>query len=224
MFWLIVGLDVYCDVGVVWFVLLNMLVYCELLLVMNGVVYGIFFVFVLIVGLGDIVLCESLIDYGVIGFVNVFGFMLKGFEMDEYGICFEYFEEMCDGEWISVFVCMLIFNNLIVLMMIELWWCLIVCIVMCYGVYVIEDDVYGLLFEKMGMLIVSLILEFGFYCMSMMKLVLIGLCIGYFVMLWWFVLCVESVLCVSSWMVMLLIVEIVMCWIVDGIVWWFVEL
>lgn len=43
-------------------------------------------------------LCENLTDHGVIGSAQVFGFTLKGLDIDECGIQPDHFEDMCaDG-------------------------------------------------------------------------------------------------------------------------------
>lgn len=77
-----------------------------------------------------------------------------------------------------------------------------------YGVYVIEDDVYGALPASTGTPIASLIPDLGFYCTSMTKSVLTGLRTGYPAMPRPLALRVESVLRVSSRMAASPIAEI----------------
>lgn len=135
--------------------------------------------------------------------------------MDEHGIRPEHFEEMCDGERISALVCTPTLNNPTVSLMTDSRRRSIARIATRYGVYVIEDDVYGPLLEKTGTPIASLIPELGFYCTSMTKSVLTGLRTGYLAMPRRLALRVESVLRVSSWMATSPIAEIATRWIVD---------
>jgi DNA-binding transcriptional MocR family regulator len=212
----IAGLDAHREAGAAWLASLNMPVHPESLLITNGAAHGIFLALASIVGPGDTVLCENLTDHGVIGSANVLGFTLKGLEMDEHGIRPEHFEEMCDGERISALVCTPTLNNPTVSMMSDSRRRSIARIAARYGVYVIEDDVYGALPEKTGTPIASLIPELGFYCTSMTKSVLTGLRTGYLAMPRRLALRVESVLRVSSWMATSPIAEIATRWIADG--------
>ncbi|MBU9584032.1 PLP-dependent aminotransferase family protein [Burkholderia multivorans] len=212
----IAGLDAHREAGAAWLASLNMPVHPESLLITNGAAHGIFLALASIVGPGDTVLCESLTDHGVIGSANVLGFTLKGLEMDEHGIRPEHFEEMCDGERISALVCTPTLNNPTVSMMSDSRRRSIARIAARYGVYVIEDDVYGALPAKTATPIASMIPELGFYCTSMTKSVLTGLRTGYLAMPRRLALRVESVLRVSSWMATSPIAEIATRWIVDG--------
>jgi len=184
--------------------------------VTNGAAHGIFLALASFVGPGDTVLCESLTDHGVIGSANVLGFTLKGLEIDEYGIRPEHFEEMCDCERISALVCTPTLNNPTVALMPDSRRRAIARIAERYGVYVIEDDVYGALPAKTQTPISSLIPELSFYCTSMTKSVLTGLRIGYLTMPRRLALRAESVLRVSSWMATSPMAEIATRWIMDG--------
>ncbi|GBH27548.1 MocR-like ectoine utilization transcription factor EhuR [Burkholderia vietnamiensis] len=212
----IAGLAAHREAGVAWLASLNLAVDRESLLITNGAAHGIFLALASIVGPGDTVLCESLTDHGVIGSANVLGFTLKGLEIDEHGIRPEHFEEMCDGERISALVCTPTLNNPTVSVMPDSRRKSIARIASRYGVYVIEDDVYGPLPARTATPIASLIPELGFYCTSMTKSVLTGLRTGYLAMPRRLALRVESVLRVSSWMATSPIAEIASRWIGDG--------
>ncbi|SDE29030.1 MocR-like ectoine utilization transcription factor EhuR [Paraburkholderia lycopersici] len=212
----IAGFEHHRQAGAAWLASLNMPATPESLLITNGAAHGIFLALASTVGPGDTVLCESLTDHGVIGSANVLGFTLKGLEIDEYGIRPEHFEEMCDSERVSALVCTPTFNNPTMSVMPDSRRRAIARIAERYGVYVIEDDVYGALPAKSHMPIASLIPELAFYCTSMTKSVLTGLRTGYLAMPRRLALRVESVLRVSSWMATSPIAEIATRWIMDG--------
>ncbi|SAL19270.1 GntR family transcriptional regulator [Caballeronia udeis] len=212
----IAGFEHHRQAGAAWLATLNMPANPETLLVTNGAAHGIFLALASFVGPGDTVLCESLTDHGVIGSANVLGFTLKGLEIDEYGIRPEHFEEMCDSERISALVCTPTLNNPTVALMPDSRRRAIARIAERYGVYVIEDDVYGALPAKAQTPIASLIPELSFYCTSMTKSVLTGLRTGYLTMPRRLALRAESVLRVSSWMATSPVAEVATRWIMDG--------
>ncbi|QIE25742.1 Histidinol-phosphate aminotransferase (plasmid) [Caballeronia sp. SBC1] len=212
----IAGFEHHRQAGAAWLATLGMPANPETLLVTNGAAHGIFLALASFVGPGDTVLCESLTDHGVIGSANVLGFTLKGLEIDEYGIRPEHFEEMCDSERISALVCTPTLNNPTVALMPDSRRRAIARIAERYGVYVIEDDVYGALPAKTQTPIASLIPELSFYCTSMTKSVLTGLRTGYLTMPRRLALRAESVLRVSSWMATSPVAEVATRWIMDG--------
>lgn len=219
----IAGFEHHRQAGAAWLASLGMPASPDTLLVTNGAAHGLFLALASLVGPGDTVLCESLTDHGVIGSANVLGFTLKGLEIDEYGIHPEHFEEMCDSERITALVCTPTLNNPTVALMPDSRRRAIAKIAERYGVYVIEDDVYGPLVGSGGHAggkpatpISSLIPELSFYCTSMTKSVLTGLRIGYLTMPHRLALRAESVLRVSSWMATSPMAEVATRWIVDG--------
>ena len=214
----IAGFEHHRQAAVSWLQTLRMPATLDTLLVTNGAAHAIFLALASLVGPGDTVLCESLTDHGVIGSANVLGFTLKGLEIDEYGIRPEHFEEMCDSERITALVCTPTLNNPTVSLMPESRRRAIARIAERYGVYVIEDDVYGPLLQTPMPPISSLIPELAFYCTSMTKSVLSGLRVGYLAMPRRLALRAESVLRVSSWMATPTMAEVATRWIFDGTV------
>ncbi|WP_027796340.1 MocR-like ectoine utilization transcription factor EhuR [Paraburkholderia acidipaludis] len=212
----IAGFEHHRQAGAAWLGSLNMPASPETLLVTNGAAQGIFLALASTVGPGDTVLCESLTDHGVIGLANVLGFTLKGLEIDEHGIRPEHFEEMCDSERVSALVCTPTFNNPTMSVMPDSRRRAIARIAQRYGVYVIEDDVYGALPAQTCTPIASLIPELAFYCTSMTKSVLTGLRTGYLAVPRRLALRAESVLRVTSWMATSPVAEIAARWITDG--------
>ncbi|WP_205962418.1 PLP-dependent aminotransferase family protein [Paraburkholderia phosphatilytica] len=212
----IAGFEHHRQAAIAWLATLGMPASDDTLLVTNGAAHAIFLALASLVGPGDTVLCESLTDHGVIGLANVLGFTLKGLEIDEYGIHPEHFEEMCDSERVTALVCTPTLNNPTVALMPDSRRRAIARIAERYGVYVIEDDVYGPLPATRPAPIASLIPELAFYCTSMTKSVLAGLRIGYMTMPRRLALRAESVLRVSCWMATSPMAEIATRWINDG--------
>lgn len=212
----IAGFEHHRRAAVDWLARLGMPASADTLLVTNGAAHGIFLALASLVRPGDTVVCESLTDHGVIGSANVLGFTLKGLEIDEFGIHPEHFEELCDSERVTALVCTPTLNNPTVALMPESRRRAIARIAERYGVYVIEDDVYGPLPAKPLPPISSMIPELSFYCTSMTKSVLAGLRIGYLTTPRRLALRTESTLRVSSWMATSPMAEIATRWIDDG--------
>lgn len=163
-------------------------------------------------------LCEGLTDHGAIGSSQVLGFTLKGLEMDRYGLNPEHFEDMCSNERITALVCTPNLNNPTSALMPDERRREIAEIARRYGVYIIEDDVYGPLLagQQATRPLSHYAPELSFYCTSMTKSVLTGLRIGYLVMPKRLALRTESILRVNSWMAPSLLGEIATRWIDSG--------
>ena len=85
-----------------------------------------------------------------------------------------------------------------------------------YGVYVVEDDVYGPLLPHRPPPISSHLPELGLYCTSFTKSVLCGLRTGYLSVPRRLALRADSILRVNSWMGTPLLAEVASRWIADG--------
>ncbi|MBC8641641.1 PLP-dependent aminotransferase family protein [Caballeronia sp. EK] len=212
----IAGADHHRQAGAQWLATLNMPTNPESLIVTNGATQAIFLALASTVGPGDTVLSENVTDHGVIGLSNLLGFTLKGLETDEYGIRPEHFEEVCASERVTAIVCTPTFNNPTVSLMPYLRRASIARIAAKHGVFVIEDDAYGALFEASSTPITSLVPDLGFYCTSLAKSVMSGLRVGYLVTPRRYALRVESVLRVSTWMTAPPVAEVATRWINDG--------
>lgn len=214
----IAGFESHRDAGVRWLSRLGLDVTRDDLLLTNGAAHGIFLALASLAGPDDVVLCEGLSDHGVIGSSQVLGFTLKGLEMDEHGIDPEHFEDMCGNERITALVCTPNLNNPTSCLMPDARRREIAEIARRYGVYVIEDDVYGPLLagQQRARPISHYLPELSFYCTSMTKSVLAGLRIGYLAMPKRLALRTESILRVNSWMATPLLGEIAARWINGG--------
>ncbi|TAL86864.1 MAG: PLP-dependent aminotransferase family protein [Candidimonas sp.] len=188
----------------------------DTVLITNGASHAVFLALATLVGSDDTVLCESLTDHGVIGAAHVLGFTLKGLDIDEFGIRPDHFEDICANERISALVCIPNLHNPTGIVMPEKRRRSIARIAERYGVYVIEDDVYAPLLEKRPPPISSFVPDLGFYCTSFTKSVMTGLRAGYLSVPTRFVLRVNGILRVNSWMATPLLAEIATRWVEDG--------
>lgn len=188
----------------------------DTLLITNGASHAVFLALATLVGSDDTVVCENLTDHGVIGAAHVLGFTLKGLDIDEFGIRPDHFEDLCANEKITALVCTPNLHNPTGAIMPEKRRQTIAHIAQRYGVYVIEDDVYGPLLEKRNTPISSLVPELGFYCTSFTKSVMAGLRTGYLSTPSRFALRVNGILRVNSWMATPLLAEVATRWIEDG--------
>lgn len=212
----IAGFEYHRAAAAAWFETLGLKTSLDRLLITNGASHGIFLALASLVSPGDVVLCENLTDHGVIGSAQVLGFTLKGLDIDEFGIQPEHFEDMCANERITALVCTPNLNNPTVALMPDSRRKAIARIAERYGVYVIEDDVYGPLLAQRSPPISSYLPDLAFYCTSFTKSVLCGLRTGYLSVPRRLALRVDSILRVNSWMATPLLAEIATRWISDG--------
>lgn len=212
----IAGLEYHRAAAVEWLSRLGMPAAVDNVLITNGAAHALFIALATLVSPGDVVLSESLTDHGVIGSAQVLGFTLKGLDIDEHGIQPDHFEDMCANERIRALVCTPNLNNPTVAWMPESRRRAIARIAEKYGVFVIEDDVYGPLIRARRTPVASLLPELGFYCTSHTKSLLCGLRTGYLAVPRRLALRVDSILRVSSWMATPLLAEVATRWIADG--------
>ena len=212
----IAGFEYHRAAGVEWMASLGRDATVETTLITNGTSHAIFLALASLVSPGDVVLSENITDHGVIGTAQVLGFTLKGLDTDEYGIQPDHFEDMCANERVTALVTTPNLNNPTSSVMPDARRRAIARIADRYGVYVIEDDVFGPLVSKRVQPITNHVPELGFYCTSFTKSVLTGLRTGYLSMPRRMALRVESILRVNCWMATPLLAEVATRWIADG--------
>ncbi|MCY1265086.1 Histidinol-phosphate aminotransferase [compost metagenome] len=213
----VAGFESHREAAVQWLAGLGLNVERDDLLITNGAAHGIFLALASLAGPDDVVLCEQLSDHGVIGNSQVLGFTLKGVDIDSEGIDPEHFEDLCANERITALVCTPNLNNPTSALMPDTRRREIAEIARRYGVYIIEDDVYGpLLDDRRAPPISHYAPELSFYCTSFTKSVLTGLRIGYLAMPRRLALRTESILRVNSWMATPLLAEVACRWIHNG--------
>lgn len=212
----IAGFEHHRAAGVEWLAGLGITSSIESLLITNGASHAQFLALASLVTPGDTVVTDSLTDHGVIGSAQVLGFTLKGLDSDEYGIQPDHFEDMCANGRITALVCTPNLNNPTSALMPDSRRRAIARIADRYGVYVIEDDIFGALLPQRHAPITSHLPELGFYLTSFTKSVMTGLRTGYLRMPRRLTLRVESILRVNSWMATPLLAEVATRWVADG--------
>ncbi|SEE24316.1 PLP-dependent aminotransferase family protein [Pseudomonas migulae] len=187
------------------------------ILITNGAAQGLFLALASLASINDVVLSEGVTDHGIIGISQVLGFTLKGLETDQHGIDPEHFEYMCSNERVTALICTPNFNNPTTTLMPDSRRREIAKIARHFGVWVIEDDVFGpLVGEHHTPPISHYLPELSFYCTSMTKSVLTGLRIGYLVMPKKLASRTKSILRVNGLMGTPIMAEIASRWISDG--------
>jgi DNA-binding transcriptional MocR family regulator len=212
----IAGLERHRHAGVEWLSCLGVSATPDRLLITNGASHALFLALAAVTGSDDLVLCERLTDHGVIGAAQALGFQLKGLDIDRHGIQPEHFEDMCASGHVKALVCTPNLNNPTSSVMPDSRRRAIAKIAQKYGVYVVEDDVYGPLIQDRIAPISSHIPDLAFYCTSFTKSVLTGLRTGYVCVPKRMALRVDSILRVNSWMGTPLLAEVATRWIENG--------
>lgn len=214
----IAGFEHHREIGAQWLAGLGLTVEPRDLLLTNGTSQAIFLALASLAGPDDLVLCESCTDHGVIGTAQVLGFKLQGVDADRHGLDPEHFEDLCGNERVTALVCTPNLNNPTSSLMPDARRREIAEIARRYGVFVIEDDVYGPLLgdTRLAPPISHYLPELSFYCTSLTKSVLTGLRLGYLAMPRRLALRTESIFRVNSWMAAPLLGEIATRWIERG--------
>ena len=214
----IAGFEHHRESGAKWLAGLGLTIKPRDLLLTNGASQAVFLALASLARPDDLVLCENCTDHGVIGTAQVLGFKLHGVQADRQGLDPEHFEDICANERVTALVCTPNLNNPTSSLMPDARRQEIAEIARRYGVYVIEDDVYGPLLgdHRPAPPISHYLPELSFYCTSLTKSVLTGLRLGYLVMPRRLALRTESMLRVNSWMAAPLLGEIATRWIDSG--------
>lgn len=212
----IAGFEHHRAVGINWVGRAGVSATLDTLMISNGASHSIFLALAAIAGPGDTVLCGKLSDHSVIGAAHVLGFNLKGLDIDEYGIVPDHLEDICANEKITAVVCIPTMHNPTGAIMPESRRKAIARIAEKYGVFIIEDDVYGPLLAKQPLAISHYAPEISFYCTSFTKSVMTGLRTGYINVPTRFILRINGILRINCWMASPLIAEVASRWVEDG--------
>lgn len=212
----IAGFEHHRAVGISWISKMGVSATLDTIMITNGASHAIFLALAALAGSGDTVVCGKLTDHSVIGAAHVLGFNLKGLDIDEYGIRPDHFEDLCANEKITAIVCIPNMHNPTGAIMPESRRKAIARIAQKYGVYIIEDDVYGHLLDKPHPAISHYAPDISFYCTSFVKSVMTGLRTGYINVPTRFILRINGILRVNSWMGTPLLAEVATRWVEDG--------
>ncbi len=212
----IAGLDEPRTIGANWLKRFGLDVEPERLIITSGASQGIFLALATVVQNGDVVLTEGLTDHGVIGCAHILGFALRGLPTDRHGILPDAFERACREHSVRALVCTPTFSNPTMHLADAERRTAIADIARRYGVFVIEDDVFGALLDEPLPSVAGMIPDLGFYCTSFTKAIASGLRTGYLVVPSRLTIRTGSVLRVTGWMSPALLAEMAARWIVEG--------
>jgi DNA-binding transcriptional MocR family regulator len=186
------------------------------ILITDGASQAVFVALATVARASDVVATAALTDHGAIAAAHLLGCNVKGLPTDEFGIIGECFEQLCKVNPIKALIVTPNLNNPTVSLMPMERRVEISRIAQMYGVFIIEDDVYGPLVDGAPPPISALAPELGLYCTSFTKSVMTGLRTGYLAVPRKLFLRAESVLRVATWMATPLVAEIGCRWVLDG--------
>lgn len=213
----IAGFETHREAARQWLVTLGKCSNLDEIIITNGAAHAIFLALTCLASTNDIVLSEGVTDYGIIGASQILGFNLRGLETDRYGISPEHFEYICTNERVTALVCTPNISNPTVSCMLEERRREIASIARRFGVWIIENDVFGpLVSENRVPPISHYIPELSVYCTSMTKSVLTGMRTGYLAAPKRLIPKLKSILSVTGWMGTPLLDEVASRWIMNG--------
>lgn len=212
----IAGFEPHRQIALSWLADLGVTSQLDRVFMTNGGAHGVFVALAAVASAEDVVLTERLTDHGVIGAANVLGLDLRGVDMDDHGLQPDHFEELCAHERVSALVLTPNGNNPTMAVLPQTRRRAIARIAQQYGVYVIEDDVYGPLMQPRAAPIAHWAPDYCFYVSGFSKSVMTGLRVGVLSAPRRMATRVDSLLRVSTWMAAPLMAEIAMRWVADG--------
>lgn len=182
----------------------------------NGAQQGVFLSFMTVARPGELILTEALTYPGIIHLANQMGYHLQGVVMDDDGICPDALEDICRRESPKALYTMPTLHNPTTTTMSAERRRTIADIARKYGLYIIEDDIWGSLPDHPPLPLSSYAPELSFYVSGLSKGMAGGLRVGY-------VLAPESraqglrgMVRLNNWMTAPLMAEIARRWINDG--------
>lgn len=212
----IAGLDAHRAAGAAWLRRRGIEVGPERILLSNGTAHGMLVALATLTRPGDLVLCESLVDHGLLGLAEVLHFRLQGLAIDGEGIVPEALEAACAAHEVRALAVTPCFNNPTVAMMGEARRRRIAAIAARFAIPIVENDVYGLLAPDAPAALWTHAPDQTCYVTSLTKTVVSGLRTGYLVAPAAMVPRLVRRVRASSWMATPLVAEMASRWIGDG--------
>lgn len=190
----------------------------ERIIISNGVQHAMQLSLTAVCKAGDVVMCEEYSYPGIKGLGAQSGLKLHGLPLDEKGLIPEKFEEAIVNTGSRVLYFMPNFQNPTGVNMPNERRREIAAIAKEYGVWLIEDDIYGFLGDdpKSNLSFAALLPDQTFYLNGASKCIAPGLRVGFIVAPQSHVDMVAACMRMSSWMASPLNVEICARWIEDG--------
>lgn len=185
-------------------------------LICNGAQNGILLSMLALLKSGERMAVEMLTYPGVKAVAHQLGVNLVGISMDEYGLIPEALREACKKKKISVLYCIPVLHNPTTATMPQERLNEIAQIADEFGLWVIEDDVYGFLDEQRPSPIAEVLPERTIYVSSASKSMAPGLRSGFLVVPKTLLSIFNEVATMSSWMASPLTTEVFVQWLNNG--------
>ncbi len=182
----------------------------------NGAQQGVFLSFMTVARPGELILTEALTYPGIIHLANQMGYQLQGVAMDEFGIRPDALEEVCRRQSPKALYTMPTLHNPTTITMPVVRRRDIAAIARTYGLYIIEDDIWGALPEAPPPPITHFAPELSFYVSGLSKGMAGGLRVGYVLAPESRALSLRGMVRLNNWMTAPLMAEIARRWIDDG--------
>ncbi len=182
----------------------------------SGAQQGVFLSFMTIARPGELILTEALTYPGIIHLANQMGYHLQGVAMDEDGIRPDALEAICRRESPKALYTMPTLHNPTTITMSPERREAIAGIARKYGLYIIEDDIWGALPENTPRPLSSYAPELSFYVTGLSKGMAGGLRVGYVLAPEARAQSLRGMVRLNNWMTAPLMAEIAKRWITDG--------
>jgi DNA-binding transcriptional MocR family regulator len=182
----------------------------------NGGQHGLLLSLMATAGHGDLIATEHLTYPGVKAIAHQLGLQLVGVAMDKEGIDPASLREVCETRKPKALYCMPVLQNPTTATMSEERVLQIAAIARDYGLWVIEDDVYGFLTDRRPNPIACHLPDRTLYVSSASKSMAPGLRIGYVVAPVRLARTLSELSCMANWMSPPLLSEITAVWVRDG--------
>jgi DNA-binding transcriptional MocR family regulator len=184
-------------------------------IICNGGQHGLMLAMMALAGHGDSIATEALTYPGARAIAHQFGINLSALPMDKEGIDPTTLREMCETRRPKALYCMPVLQNPTTITMSEGRMHEIAEIVEHYGLYIIEDDVYGFLAEHRPPPFAAIIPERTIYLTSASKSMAPGLRIGFLAVPPKLSRSIQEIVTMSNWMSAPFMAAVATSWIVN---------
>jgi DNA-binding transcriptional MocR family regulator len=184
-------------------------------IICNGGQHGLLLSMMALAGHGDSIATEPLTYPGARAIAHQLGVNLHAVHMDKEGIDPTALRELCETRKPKALYCMPVLQNPTTITMSERRMQEIANIIEEFGLYIIEDDVYGFLAEDRPPPFAALIPERSIYLTSASKSMAPGLRIGFLAVPPKLRRAVQEIVTMSNWMSAPLMAAVVTNWIVN---------
>lgn len=186
------------------------------IVISNGGQHGLLLSMMALAGHGDTIATEALTYPGARAIAHQLGINLAPLPMDGEGLDPAALRELCETRRPKALYCMPVLQNPTTITMSESRMKEIAAIAEQYGIWIIEDDVYGFLAEHRPPPFASLIPERTIYLTSASKSMAPGLRIGFLAVPDGLVRTFQEIVTMSNWMSPPLMVAVAANWIANG--------